>query len=165
MITLAKFSIEEVLPFTGASMPRKIYCVDGVQYHIKMNSLRYQTFQKSLNCVNCKLTGDFFLLQYHQFNYKKTAERFQNCFIKDCGFCDTKKWMVCHRTPKNEVMPHFNLYHVGKHNGLILMTKDHILPKSKGGRDHIDNLQTMCVNCNVSKSDTIPEDLCSTLLF
>ena len=50
---------------------------------------------------------------------------------------------------------HFNLYAVfeGK---LRLMTKDHITPKSKGGRNHLSNLQTMCDQCNNKKGDVIP---------
>ena len=31
---------------------------------------------------------------------------------------------------------------------------DHVLPRSKGGRTHIDNLQTLCNVCNIGKSDT-----------
>lgn len=47
---------------------------------------------------------------------------------------------------------HFNLYAVeGKK--LILMTKDHIIPRSKGGTDHLDNLQTLCTKCNNKKGD------------
>lgn len=47
---------------------------------------------------------------------------------------------------------HFNLY--GEENGqLILMTKDHILPKSKGGKDKLSNYQTMCSICNNLKSN------------
>ena len=42
---------------------------------------------------------------------------------------------------------HFNLY---AEDG-TLMTKDHILPKRWGGDDHIDNLQTMCKDCNEAK--------------
>lgn len=47
---------------------------------------------------------------------------------------------------------HFNLYAVegGK---LILLTRDHIVPRSKGGRDHLDNLQTLCTECNAFKGD------------
>lgn len=119
MITLAKFSIKDVLPFAGRAAPKRIYCVQDIKYKIKMNSLRYQTFKKSLNCVYCGLTGDFFLLQ---------------CLSL-------------------QETPHFNLYHSNFDDELVLMTKDHIQPKSKGGLDHIDNLQTLCFNCNIEKSD------------
>lgn len=35
------------------------------------------------------------------------------------------------------------------------MTKDHIIPKSKGGKDELNNYQTMCVICNVKKGNKI----------
>ena len=37
------------------------------------------------------------------------------------------------------------------------MTKDHIIPRSKGGPDCIENFQTMCEECNKKKRDTMPE--------
>ena len=43
-----------------------------------------------------------------------------------------------------------NLYSV-KNGKAVLMTKDHIHPKSKGGRDTLDNYQTMCYPCNSRK--------------
>lgn len=46
--------------------------------------------------------------------------------------------------------PHLNLYAL-KGSEWILMTKDHVRPKSKGGRDHTDNLQVMCAECNEAK--------------
>ena len=43
----------------------------------------------------------------------------------------------------------------------VLFTKDHILPKYWGGRDHLDNLQTMCGPCNFEKGSTIEgEPIC-----
>lgn len=37
----------------------------------------------------------------------------------------------------------------------VMMTIDHIIPKSKGGTWDIDNLQIMCTECNVKKGNTI----------
>lgn len=38
-------------------------------------------------------------------------------------------------------------------------TRDHILPRSKGGSDHIDNMQGMHKLCNEIKSDKIQSQL------
>lgn len=35
----------------------------------------------------------------------------------------------------------------------VLMTKDHIKPKSKGGKDNLNNMQTMCEICNSNKGN------------
>lgn len=37
--------------------------------------------------------------------------------------------------------------------GNILLTKDHIIPISKGGKNTLDNYQCMCQTCNNEKSD------------
>lgn len=50
---------------------------------------------------------------------------------------------------------HFNLYGVDKSGSEILITKDHVLPRSKGGKDEIENMQTMCIKCNMEKADNI----------
>jgi hypothetical protein len=57
---------------------------------------------------------------------------------------------------------HFNLYAVHPITGeYVLMTKDHILPRAKGGKDSLYNYQTMCTYCNNSKGDTLEEKLAS----
>lgn len=49
---------------------------------------------------------------------------------------------------------HFNLYGM-KDEEEILFTKDHILPVSKGGKNTMDNYQTMCQICNQEKADQV----------
>ena len=52
---------------------------------------------------------------------------------------------------------HLNLYALREDGSEVLMTKDHIIPKSKGGKDTLKNLQPMCMPCNALKgSGEIP---------
>ncbi len=162
MITLARLSIEEVLPFTGKNAPSKLYHVNGVPYMVKMSSLRYQTFQKSLSCVQCGLEGEFFLLQYSPMNKKKSKGKIV-CHIENCELCAMKLASIAHNEPEGWEKPHFNLYHMGKKGGLILMTKDHVIPKSKNGPNRIENLQTMCMTCNIKKGNTMPGEEIASL--
>jgi 5-methylcytosine-specific restriction endonuclease McrA len=66
-----------------------------------------------------------------------------------CGI--TGNTMLLERTARSREQPHFNLYAVSG-NCRILMTKDHIQPKSRGGGDSCTNFQTMCIICNNLKS-------------
>ena len=48
---------------------------------------------------------------------------------------------------------HLNLYAINDNGEEVLMTKDHIYPKSLGGPNHLSNMQPMCKCCNESKSN------------
>ena len=52
---------------------------------------------------------------------------------------------------------HFNLYAISE-GKTRLMTKDHIMHRSKGGADHMDNFQTMCDRCNNKKGNELSEE-------
>jgi len=67
-----------------------------------------------------------------------------------CGLVGTYMMLDVHG--KIYSRAHFNLY--GEVSGqLILITKDHIIPRSKGGSNCLDNLQTLCTRCNAAKAD------------
>lgn len=63
----------------------------------------------------------------------------QGAYFKLCGDPDTDR-------------RHFNLYAADG----TLMTKDHIIPKCKGGKNNVQNMQTMCVVCNNNKGAYYP---------
>lgn len=51
-----------------------------------------------------------------------------------------------------ESLFHFNMYGL-KDGKEVMFTKDHIIPKSKGGPNTLDNYQTMCIRCNAEKGN------------
>lgn len=51
--------------------------------------------------------------------------------------------------------PHFNLYTINYCHEEVLMTLDHILPKSLGGDSSDENVQMLCAKCNFMKSNLL----------
>ena len=75
-------------------------------------------------------------------------------FLKDirCVACGLEGQVMMLELNPGDDVPHFNLY--GEEYGrLVLMTKDHILARSKGGEDALSNYQTMCCICNNLKGN------------
>lgn len=88
--------------------------------------------------------------------FRKNSARIQLFHTKGvtCVTCGREGNLFSLETQSEDVPPHLNLYAVedGKY---ILMTKDHIHPKSKGGANALHNYQTMCAPCNGEKADKL----------
>lgn len=92
--------------------------------NVRLESDRILLFSESDKCVCCGIEGAYF---------KKKLEAVNNDY--------------------SIIRGHLNLYAIDKNtNKEILMTKDHIIPKSLGGANHLSNYQTCCTNCNRIKS-------------
>lgn len=69
-----------------------------------------------------------------------------------CGIKGTHFWAE-RQHHGNTLKFHLNMYGTNTNGHEVLMTKDHILPKSKGGKNSLDNMQTMCIVCNQYKGN------------
>ena len=67
-----------------------------------------------------------------------------------------KVWLLQVRGSMSFDKPHFNLYSLRAGKPERMMTRDHIIPSSKGGTGCMDNLQTMCDVCYNQKGDAMP---------
>lgn len=127
-----KYTIEAVRDMLGD----KLFSLEkkpDIEFHgkkIKANSQRYQTFfTKGCQCVRCGMVAHYFVLE---------------------------------RDAKNSNQPnryHFNLYGIDQDGNEILFTKDHIIPRSRGGKNRVENYQTMCCICNVAKGSKLEEEM------
>lgn len=91
---------------------------------------------------------------------KANSQRYQT--FKKCGtkccVCGLEASFFAKEKHARDKRYHLNLYGIDKDGNEILFTKDHIIPKAKGGTSTLDNYQTMCQKCNSMKSDTLEED-------
>jgi len=77
-----------------------------------------------------------------------------------CVNCQRKaNFFKLHKHQEIKDVYFFQLYCLDQNMSAILMTKDHIIPKSKGGKNNIDNYQLFCRICNKAKRDFDPESL------
>jgi 5-methylcytosine-specific restriction endonuclease McrA len=94
--------------------------------------------------------------EYEGHNVRMTSLRYKLFATKGCVCikCGLVGWYFSLEKHGNDTTGkfHFNLYGV-KDGKPVMMTKDHIVPKSKGGSDRLENLQPMCVDCNSKKAD------------
>lgn len=72
-----------------------------------------------------------------------------------CSKCGIEGSIYILETHNAEIAPHLNLYAFNEKGKRILMTKDHTLPKSKGGANELENYTTMCSPCNSKKGSNL----------
>ncbi len=123
---LCVLSLEAVLPLLRKTTDKEI--IEGVR--LKTSSLRLRTFaQKGTDCCACGLKASFFAIERDMTHARLFPDSTQ-------GY-------------------HLNLYGLDLDGHEVLMTQDHIYPKSLGGSNTLDNSQTLCRPCNALKADQV----------
>lgn len=109
-------------------------------------------------------TRKIYVLGKKSYDVKMNSPRYHlfkaNNICVSCGLVGDKLFL-----DKNDldINAHFNLY-AEENERLVMLTKDHIIARSKGGADSIENFQTMCSVCNNLKgSHDITLDNCREL--
>lgn len=99
---------------------------------------------------------------YSKKDYRDSRARIK--IIKHLIERDGCKCMECNEKPTyfalgkdNGGYWHLDLYS-NMHDSHYMYTIDHIHPKSKGGKNHVDNYQLLCKVCNEDKSDKVSGD-------
>lgn len=111
--------------------------LEGIQKYTpgQIQTNKYRT----INGVEVKISSQRYLL------FKEN---------KRCVVCGLEgKFLAIEKSEPEIKKYHINMYGINENGDEILMTKDHIIPRSKGGKDIHSNYQTMCRVCNSNKGN------------
>ena len=127
-ISFGKFSIDEVLSKSGDFAEKEIFVDDDGNEHLVK--------MKSMRYRTFKKYGTTCVKCGLEGQYFK-LERPVNVEYKTC---------------------HFNLYGINEDGEEVMITKDHIVPRAKGGKNYLSNMQPMCMRCNEKKGTMSNEE-------
>lgn len=145
------FPLDAVLPFVFTREVRHQLRTSGYKYNSpewRVASRRgYPAFINGYNHIIEISMGSH--------RYQLFAEKGTTCVR--CGLKGT--YFALERgTNDNPNRFHFNLYGKDDNGVEVMITKDHIIPRAKGGKNRISNYQPMCYRCNQRKADKLPDD-------
>jgi len=114
------------------------YLIKDIFHFVKENSLA--GWKKKKEMFDGHLVKPF-SQRYRLFMTKGTT----------CTVCGLEGMFFYKEKHPDSTSYHFNLYGIKDDGDEVLFTKDHIIARSRGGRDIISNYATMCSECNVEK--------------
>lgn len=93
-------------------------------------------------------------VQIDEYYVNISSLRLKSFFLHgtNCSCCENKAdFFAVERGTGTNTPYHLNLYGLDKYGAEILFTHDHILARSLGGSDTLDNTRTSCGPCNWKK--------------
>lgn len=135
--------LHKFIPKHDNLIRKEIYSIEEVR-----NKIKDVLFEKDKRLAKVDFDGDLI---------KGNSQRYQTFFTKGCKcvVCGIEGKYFAKERHLQDKTYHLNLYAVNDNGEEVLMTKDHIIPRSKGGTDDISNYQTMCKLCNEAKGNKI----------
>lgn len=147
-IRVAIVPIDEVLPYIFTKELRYQLKEDGYNYSSKKwISYGHKKFDIEVNGVKTTVNIPMGSHRYQLFAEK--GIQCVSCGMKGQYFAIERNIDSC---PSKF---HLNLYGKDDDGKEVMITKDHILPKSKGGENRLSNYQTMCIKCNRKKANRV----------
>lgn len=154
MIRAATFTLDEVIPFVFTPEKRHKLRTQGYKY---TDSLWISTSKRIYPITTVYKKYNHTILRH--VTVKMGSHRYQTFAIKgtDCLECGIKgEFFALERNADStDENFHFNLYGLDEYNNEVMITKDHIIPRSKGGKNVLSNYQTLCIKCNQRKADHV----------
>ena len=129
----------------------KCYPIDLVFTILGKENLETECYNKSCKSVENQIKVDGYDVYTRSLRYMTFYQKGCKCCV--CGKEGTH-FTLDPSGDGSDTRRHFNL----RADDGTLMTRDHIIPKSRGGREHISNMQTMCVDCNRAKGNHMEGD-------
>lgn len=142
------FKLGEVKMLLKDFNPTKLIRKETYSIEEVRDKVKDVLFEKDKRLAKVDFDGDLI---------KGNSQRYQTFFTKGCKcvVCGIEGKYFAKERHLQDKSYHLNLYAVDDNDDEILMTKDHIIPRSKGGIDDISNYQTMCRLCNEAKGNKL----------
>lgn len=134
-LQIHEFEIDKVLAEVVGNFGENnihTYSIAGKQYEVNLGSCRYHVLKRDgVTCACCGVKANRCYLDKDMQN---TEERGFPCFHINF-YAETGNYLT-------------TVVH------LVLLARDHIVPRCDGGSDDLENSQTLCFNCNSLKNAT-----------
>lgn len=145
-IRVGVFPIEAILPFVFTRDIRKKLRKSGCHYNSE------EWINASRRIYNITINGTLHRIKVRMGSHRYQLFAEQGVVCRRCGL--EGKFFALEKDKGTEGLRfHFNLYGFDKDRKEVMLTKDHIHPRSKGGKSRPENYQVLCQKCNQAKAD------------